>query len=783
MQRLFLLKYLCDELLSSALIRQHLEQCVEALAELQQKLRSCFIEWKNLKCREEVVAARAAKLDTTMLSAVREGGVKDGSADLHANYIKCLHSQFFFFFFYWFNYFILFSDAVSGQGSCDGARLGASDQYSSLTSLENKCHNHASFQEQMSSAHDVTDNNDAGGNVLSSSGSQNSGKPVKFNEPSLSGLPQEVDGSDQSNMETEISILPSGKQYFTPCDANGVPVAPQVPPPNESQAYHSELDSIKKDILQVQDSIASTELELLKISVRREFLGSDAAGRLYWASVMSNGLPQIISSGSSVHIGSESRDRVVKGRFFKNYTSTSNANSSTLNSNMYSSLLHLPKDFIGNSPCISYQTEADILELIDWLKDSDPKERELKESILQWLKPKLQTSSRSNNQSPEEQLKDSSSSSDVEKLECSGFLVNRASALLESKYGPFLEFVTPDDLNRWLDKARLAEDEKMFRCVCMEPVWPSRYHCLSCHKSFSTDVELEEHDNGQCSSLPASCDGIKEVGDSSKSKCNIKFESKQEESSSMVIAETSRGYFNHSMGLIKYQNDGMMCPYDFELICSKFLTKDSNKDLIKEIGLISSNGVPSFLSSVSPYIMESTLNVIDLKKDSSTPEDGTLLSEWPSLENIILENGCHQSSSIDSSIQKPAGNEISAPKTKRLAAGCLEPKSKKICMDNRFSEFGIGRCFVIPQSSQRPLVGKILQVVRGLKMNLLDMDAALPDEALKPSKLHIERRWAWRAFVKSAGTIYEVSIPQLSTESKYFNSHFYDLRTGFLRDF
>lgn len=74
MQRLFLLKYLCDELVSSALIRQHLEQCVEASAELQQKLRSCFMEWKSLKSREEVVAAKVAKLDTTMLSAVREGG-------------------------------------------------------------------------------------------------------------------------------------------------------------------------------------------------------------------------------------------------------------------------------------------------------------------------------------------------------------------------------------------------------------------------------------------------------------------------------------------------------------------------------------------------------------------------------------------------------------------------------------------------------------------------------------------------------------------------------------
>ncbi|XP_022934434.1 methyl-CpG-binding domain-containing protein 9-like [Cucurbita moschata] len=726
-ERLFLLKYLCDELLSSALIRQHLEQCVEVSAELQQKLRSCFMEWKTLKFREEVVAARAAKLDTTMVSAVREG-----------------------------------------QGHYNGARLGASDHFSLLTTLANKCHNHASFQEQTSNANDVIDNNDAGGNALSNSGSQNSGKPVKFNEPPLSSsLPQKVDGSEQSNIETEISILPSPKHHWTLCDANGVSVAPHLPHLNESQAYHNELDNIKKDILQLQDSIASTELELLKVSVRREFLGSDSAGRLYWACVMSNGQPQIITSGSLLQIGSESRDRVGKGRVFKNYTSTSNGNCSSLDgSNMYSSLLHLPRDSIGNFPWVSYQTEADILKLIDWLKDNDPKERELKESILQWYKPRFQMSSRSYNQSPEEQLKDSSSSSDVEKPECSGFIFTRASAALESKYGPFLEFEMPDDFNRWLDKTRLAEDEKMFRCVCLEPVWPSRFHCLSCHKSFLTVAELEEHDNGKCSLHPAQCDGVKEVGGPSKSKCNIKFESKQEESSSMTTAETSKGgYFNHSMGLSKFQNDGMVCPFDFNLISSKFLTKDSNKDVIKEIGLISSNGVPSFVSSISPYIRESTLNVIDLNQDSGTWEDGTLSSErQASLGNIVLENACHQNSSIDNSIQRPAGNEISALKAKRPATGFPEPRSKKISMNSRLSEFGIGRGFVIPQSSQRPLVGRILHVVRGLKKNLLDMDAALPDEAIRPSKLRIERRWAWRAFVKSAGTIFEMVQATIALE-------------------
>ncbi|KAI5558701.1 hypothetical protein BDE02_17G059300 [Populus trichocarpa] len=36
------------------------------------------------------------------------------------------------------------------------------------------------------------------------------------------------------------------------------------------------------------------------------------------------------------------------------------------------------------------------------------------------------------------------------------------------------------------------------------------------------------------------------------------------------------------------------------------------------------------------------------------------------------------------------------------------------------------------------------------------MEAALPEEALKPSKVHLDRRLAWRVYVKSAGSIYEM---------------------------
>jgi hypothetical protein len=64
--------------------------------------------------------------------------------------------------------------------------------------------------------------------------------------------------------------------------------------------------------------------------------------------------------------------------------------------------------------------------------------------------------------------------------------------------------------------------------------------------------------------------------------------------------------------------------------------------------------------------------------------------------------------------------------------------------------------FAAPESSLRPLVGEQFGVLVGLKMRLLDMEAAMGVEALVPSKSAPTRRRAWRSLVKSAKCIYEV---------------------------
>ncbi|KAG0577270.1 hypothetical protein KC19_5G143600 [Ceratodon purpureus] len=65
--------------------------------------------------------------------------------------------------------------------------------------------------------------------------------------------------------------------------------------------------------------------------------------------------------------------------------------------------------------------------------------------------------------------------------------------------------------------------------------------------------------------------------------------------------------------------------------------------------------------------------------------------------------------------------------------------------------------FVAPEPSLRTLVGEQYGVLIGLKMRVLDMEAAMGVEALIPSKSAPPRRRAWRSLVKSAKCIYEMT--------------------------
>lgn len=719
LQRTFIVKFLCDELLNTAIIRQHLEQCAETSTELQQKLRSLFAEWKNLKSKEEILVARAAKLDPNIVSSLGAVGIKESSLSNHSK------GQ---------------TPALSDRSNCCGistddlSTLGGGreavepiglDRNSSATDSQSNCQNPLDTEDQLKDSHaSVGESNTTGDKLLKSS---------------------EFPASNSSLNEVDASSL-------QPLEQHGHSVAQLVPPVavNELQGHHVELNSVKNDITLLQESIASVESELLKVSVRREFLGSDSMGCLYWASGTPTGHSWIIVDRSAA---------LQSGRKMNNFRGLVGKSSALRSSIQPVPFLREQNNVVSSySPWVSYQADGEINQLVSCLKNNDAKERELKESILHWQKLRFQEFQKNRSRGMDEFAAFSVPTSG-EKVAFSDGLVTRAGNLLEKRFGPCAQLETTDIQKKRGKKARLPNGDKMYRCECLELIWPCRHHCLSCHRTFSNDIELEGHNDGKCNSVPLSHEKRKEISDSSKVKDNLKSDTNHEDStgelSGVEIPKT--GFSELSAKLIKFQDDGLACPYDFEDICSKFVTQDSCKDLIQEIGLIGSKGVPSFISSVSPCLSDSTLALISPQNDVGVRGDGSEAAEsHVSLGNASITVAGRDTLS-DRSPKRSATKEINdVVKFQRLALGYLEQREGTRSSGSRSSVMGIARCCVVPRSSLRPLVGKVSQISRRLKINLLDMDAVLPEEALKPSKSHLGRRWAWRAFVKSATTIYEV---------------------------
>ncbi|KAL0377440.1 UNVERIFIED_CONTAM: Methyl-CpG-binding domain-containing protein 9 [Sesamum radiatum] len=88
--------------------------------------------------------------------------------------------------------------------------------------------------------------------------------------------------------------------------------------------------------------------------------------------------------------------------------------------------------------------------------------------------------------------------------------------------------------------------------------------------------------------------------------------------------------------------------------------------------------------------------------------------------------------------------------------GGLQHVDKVSQTHNVTQELEIEKLCEAPESSKRPLIGRALGVLTQLKINLLDMEAAVPKVAFRSSKGCVERRRVWRMFVKCASNIYEM---------------------------
>ncbi|CAH8340511.1 unnamed protein product [Eruca vesicaria subsp. sativa] len=679
-ERILLLKLLCDELLSSSLVHQHLEQCAEALIEMQQKLRSLSSEWKNTKMRQEFLTAKLAKVEPSILKEMGEPQNSSSFVDHRGR---------------------------NQQQEGVGDRVPHDDDTSSAAFLNNN----------QGKAPLETDAQTGGSHVISSENKIPT--PEKVTSPRRNELPVELtdhmsceredttetlDKSIGRNHETH-SIKPNTVELKTAHDASSL--ASQ-----ELQACQQDLNATGNEIQNLQQSIRSIESQILRQSIRRDFLGSDASGRLYWGCYFAEEHPRILVDGSMSLQKSIQVDLT--------------------GSKVPSPFLHaVDHGRLMVSPWTYYETEAEISELVLWLHDDDPKERDLRESILYWKRLRFGDLQREIKQTE-------NSSSPV----LAGNLVTKAAMSMEKRYGPCIKLEIETYKKRG-KKTKVAEREKLCRCECLESILPSMIHCLICHKTFASDDEFEEHAESKCVPYSLATEEGKEKSDSSKAKESLKSDHLSVKSSAGKDKSEISNASELGSRLIRYQEEESISPYHFEEICSKFVTKDSNRDLVKEIGLISSNGSPTFLPLPSIHLNDSMLISATCNKlDGGASRDQVIFTGSEANGEGL------NSESLDRSVTNDPGNPLN--KLSGMGFDNSEEKNKKS------TGSGLKGCCVVPQASLKRVTGKALPVFRFLKSNLLDMDVALPEEALRPSKSHPERRRAWRGFVKSAQSIFEL---------------------------
>lgn len=699
-ERILLLKFLCDEVLNSILIRQHLEQCFETSADLQQKLRLLHSEWKSLKLREDSLATKAAKLGLKMSDMGVESKMEERGGTV-ADHNICTGPQ------------PADSDRCDQIASAletaskfecvvDALNSSSKDGCQNMNHMEKDVSCGGEVKQPVDSAHQVEDavegvNEDAAApeNHDFRERSSKRHKSSSLHESSVSNpLPCGTNGIDsESSLQGTVSKSE---------DLQGAFVSSSTP--NELQACKLDLVSVQKDLSSLQQSIAHVELQLLKSSVRMEFLGSDSSGQLYWVSVQPGAYPWVIVDGTMAlkHHTQGMSSACMGGTYSFSKSPAPCASDSHLNSLGSNA----PCPFVYGQDCTApscspwffYESDIEIRGLVKSLKDTDPKERELKDSILHWQRLRFHELYQTGKQDKVSQVV---STSREQNDACN--LATKAAAVLEHKYGSFFQTVTEDHLKKRGRRSRVITDEKLYRCKCLEPIWLSRHHCLSCHGTFFTAEELDQHNDGNCKPHP-SVSGKKKPSD---------------ESSWSLGTKKSKAHQ-------QVQNEELMCPYKFDDISSKFVTNDSIKELVHGIGLIGSEGRPSFVPTVSPYLSDPTLTVL--------PQADVVVTVDQS--NVPEKEVGHS----DQIIGKSRINNMPDACPRRVPA-------KKHVVDPHCA---------VPECSLRPLIGRAAQILRQLKINLLDMEAALPEEAFREWKVQSERRRAWHAFVKAAETIFEM---------------------------
>lgn len=696
MQRIYLLKFLCDELLNTALIREHLDQCSDKANDLQQKLRSLNYELKELKYREEIRTSYA-----TQSRWMKNDHVSNSSGPVEnlqrtmptaSEHLEDAEQV---------NVGVNLNTPAEGTptGQLDVGKPYNTDNDISSTSFTD---GNRSLELSKQASEIVTDMID-GGSI--GEGPQSCEKSVGGRSGACDNLNMgEAHSATVTNAQD--GELPD-ENARTPSQDNLEASAPKLAEPD---ADNNETNNLLDRISQVQDSISTAELQLSMASLRRECLGRDSVGRLYCVTGRPGKRPRLFADGSML---------VPKDRDISMVTSYPQSTFDCRGWNAASIVI--------------YESDEEIKCLVDWLRDTDPKEKDLKDSILHWQKSLYHQASFPVSDSPVSKFSKNEPLTDLPDT--------KAFIVLEQKYGLQLDQDTSELSKKRGKNTKSDSEERIHRCECLEPVWPSRHHCLTCHETYLTSTEYEGHNGGKCNSSNDSPNENKDLDEPKLkgTKSDIK----------------EKNPVDHSCS-VEPSNSGNLdpCPFDFEEICRKFRTNDSNKETVKQIGLLGSNGVPSFVPS-SAFFLDPPALPSENKINDDIPND------WAS----TLEE-CQAMTAKKSGLEEPQADQDCTGS----AGDDQMPKSKKPANEASSSTDKPTRLLtvnggLVPESSLMPVIGRNLHVLKQLKIILLDVEAALPEEALRASKPQQIRRRLWRAFVKGAESISHVCHPIYSFTS------------------
>ncbi|KAL3677194.1 hypothetical protein R1sor_027142 [Riccia sorocarpa] len=516
-ERIHLVKWLCDQALETRKLRSHLDKSMDIAVDLQQELRALL----RAERRKNADSDEVTKLDSGK-DGSREGSIQsilqsrsavlrrpdeivdDKSAQVNA------------------------VDVLSASGSSAGTAvetgiLKASNQNlvlatPSLTEHEGKI---IAFEHSVQSP------------VVSDSA-------VATNCQQLKG--QDVQNFPLADGRNESAEVPLGIKLQVPVEPRNLFSSFDKDPDSERKVPKDEpvscpeveaaasLDNTfeQKPSTSVDGEVDKVNTKLALVSGRRDLLGRDELGRVYWTLCGAK-------SGPWLAVETDSNTRQTEGK--NGMSLGSSAVFPWMERLEGKDILTMPGvssrfDDSGNETRAAvkktegqgqqaqfnswhiYPSESMVDKLIGWLSSSSSSERLLKSTLLQWkslllltkdeqdagyLRRGILASPRSRGQGF--RITNSQPSLPESVQRSRSFMPSlKASYLLEWKCGQFSDPPTKSSAasggSKRGRKRKAQPPSELTRCDCLEPVWASRYHCIVCHTTYETEGEFQAHKTG-----------------------------------------------------------------------------------------------------------------------------------------------------------------------------------------------------------------------------------------------------------------------------------------------